>query len=142
LDAVDVSADIKTDSGTSNITVADSEGRVVSLTTTVGLPFGSRIITGHGFVLNDTMDDFSVAGRPNKFGYEPSAFNLGKSACESRLTAVQGRKRPLSSICPYIVTDQQGRPMLAGGAAGGSTIISANCQIARNVIDYGMSASE
>jgi len=74
----DASADITTDSGTSNITVADSEGRIISLTTTVGLPFGSRIITEHGFVLNDTMDDFSVSGRPNKFGYEPSVFNYGE----------------------------------------------------------------
>jgi gamma-glutamyltranspeptidase/glutathione hydrolase len=32
-----------------------------------------------GFVLNDTMDDFSIEGRPNGFGYEPSPTNLGAS---------------------------------------------------------------
>ena len=83
------SAEIQTDSGTSNMTVADSEGWVVSLTTTVGLPFGSRIITKHGFVLNDSMDDFSVAGRPNKFGYEPSAFNFSEHDALPRLLILQ-----------------------------------------------------
>jgi len=102
---------------------------VISITTTVGLPFGSRIITEHGIVLNDSMDDFSVQGRPNNFGYEPSVANY-----------VAGGKRPLSSSCPFIITDKDGYPILAGGAAGGSTIISANAQLARNVLDYGMSA--
>lgn len=71
----DIRADIRDDHGTSNITVADSEGLVISITTTVGLPFGSRVITEHGIVLNDSMDDFSVADRPNHFGYEPSPAN-------------------------------------------------------------------
>jgi len=75
-----------------------------------------------GLVLNDTMDDFSIEGRPNGFGYEPSPTNL-----------VKGRKRPLSSSCPYIV-EKDGRPILIGGAAGGSAIITANIQVARNVL--------
>lgn len=49
------------------------------------------------------------------------------------MTVMPG-KRPLSSSCPYIVEDSQGRVVLAGGSAGGSTIISANVQVARNVL--------
>ncbi|KAK4684485.1 hypothetical protein P7C73_g5688, partial [Tremellales sp. Uapishka_1] len=141
--------EIKNDNGTSNITVADSSGLVISVTTTVGLIFGSTIIVPkHGIVLNDSMDDFSVHGRPNGTGYEPSPANY-----------IVGGKRPLSSSCPYIVEDASGNVVLAGGAAGGSTIISANTQVVRNVLvrlvissgiavlmgehqDYGMSATE
>ena len=47
--------------------------------------------------------------------------------------AVEGRKRPLSSSCPYIV-EKDGRPILIGGAAGGSAIITSNLQVARNVL--------
>ncbi|KAI9638894.1 nucleophile aminohydrolase [Dioszegia hungarica] len=126
------STEIKYDSGTSNITTADSSGLVISLTTTVGWNWGSKImVPGYGFVLNNSMDDFSVQGRPNGFGYEPTPANY-----------VQGGKKPLSSSCPYIVEDSTGCVVLSGGAAGGSTIISSNIQVARNVLDFGMSAAE
>ncbi len=48
--------------------------------------------------------------------------------------SVKGGKRPLSSSCPYIVENEKGEVVLAGGAAGGSTIISANVQVVRNVL--------
>ncbi|KAK8865895.1 gamma-glutamyltransferase [Kwoniella newhampshirensis] len=124
--------EIVNDHGTSNITVADSEGLVISITTTVGLNWGSHImVPGFGMVLNDSMDDFSVEGRPNGTGYEPQVANY-----------VYGGKRPLSSSCPYIVVDSTGKVVLSGGAAGGSTIISCNVQVARNILDYDMSAAE
>jgi len=37
------------------------------------------MVPGYGFVLNDTMDDFSVDGRANGTGYEPQKANLGGS---------------------------------------------------------------
>ncbi|KAL7425269.1 hypothetical protein Q5752_000957 [Cryptotrichosporon argae] len=123
---------IKNDAGTSNVTAADETGLVISITTTIGLNFGSRImVPGYGFVLNDSMDDFSVEGVANGTGYEPSRANF-----------VEPGKRPLSSSCPYIVEGADGRPVLAGGSAGGSTIISANTQVARLVLDYGFTAAE
>lgn len=79
--------EIKTDNGTSNITVADSEGLVITITTTVGMSFGSRVITEHGIVLNDTMDDFSVQGRANYTGYEPSVANYS-TFCELRQAVI------------------------------------------------------
>ncbi|WVQ85542.1 gamma-glutamyltransferase [Cryptococcus sp. DSM 104549] len=125
--------EIVNDHGTSNITVADSEGFVISITTTVGLNWGSHImVPGYGIVLNCSMDDFSVEGRPNGTGYEPQVSNF-----------IFGGKRPLSSSCPYIVTNTAtGSVVASGGAAGGSTIISANTQVALALLDYNMSASE
>ena len=74
------------DAGTSNITVADEEGLVISITTTVGLNWGSHImVPGYGFVLNDSMDDFSVEGQRNHTGYEPSKANFGtQRLCKAR----------------------------------------------------------
>ncbi|KAL0252796.1 gamma-glutamyltransferase [Cryptococcus tetragattii IND107] len=120
------------DNGTSNITATDSSGLTISITTTVGLHWGSRImVPGYGFVLNGSMDDFSVEGRPNGFGYEPQVTNY-----------VAGGKRPLSSSCPYIITNSTGKTVASGGAAGGSTIISSNAQVALFVLAYGFSASQ
>ena len=47
--------------GTSHVVVADREGNVVSLTTTVNEAFGSRVVAGDtGILLNDELDDFSA----------------------------------------------------------------------------------
>ena len=74
--------EIVNDAGTSNITVVDKDGMVVSITTTVGLNWGSHImVPGYGFILNDSMDDFSVEGRSNATGYVPQKANFGASSC-------------------------------------------------------------
>lgn len=111
----------------------------MTLTTTIGQIWASRIIVpGYNIVLNDSLDDFSIPGRPNGFGYAPSPANY-----------VQAGKRPQSSSCPYILERASpdtlspdaaagGPELLAGGAAGGSTIISCNVQVIRNMVDYGM----
>ncbi len=59
-----------------------------------------------------------------------------------RSSSVAGGKRPLSSQSPYIIEDSQTGMIFAGGCAGGSRIISANTQIARNCLDYDMSPFE
>lgn len=59
-----------------------------------------------------------------------------QSRCNAQLMPVEGGKRPLSSSCPYII-EKDGQVALAGGSAGGSTIISANIQVARNVLVHG-----
>jgi gamma-glutamyltranspeptidase / glutathione hydrolase len=116
------------DHGTSHLCVADGEGNVVALTTTVNLLFGSRVVDPvSGVVLNDEMDDFSAQpGAPNAFGL------IGAFA-----NAVAPGKRPLSSMTPTIVT-KDGEPILCVGAAGGPTIVSATVQTIVNVIDFGL----
>jgi len=66
------------DNGTSHISAADENGVVCSITTTIGQIFASRImVPGTGVMLNDSMDDFSVEGKSNHFGYAPSVANYG-----------------------------------------------------------------
>ncbi len=132
--------------GTSHIAVADSSGLTVTSTTTVNLLFGARIVTPDtGIILygalanpilrtranmstrNDEMDDFSIPGRKNAFGFEPSPANF-----------IAPGKRPLSSCTPIIVEHANGTVFLATGAAGGSRIISATAQTAYRVIEMGM----
>jgi len=119
------------DHGTSHLCVADGEGNVVALTTTVNLLFGSRVVDAtSGVVLNDEMDDFSAQpGAPNAFGL------IGAFA-----NAVAPGKRPLSSMTPTIVT-KDGTPILCVGGAGGPTIVSATVQTIVNMVDFGMNVS-
>lgn len=117
------------DAGTQHISVIDGEGRAVVLTTTINTSFGSGLVApGVGIVLNNEMDDFAAApGVPNAYGL------IGGEA-----NAIAPGKRPLSSMSPTLVLDAEGRVVLAVGASGGSTIISAVLQAVLNVVDFGM----
>jgi gamma-glutamyltranspeptidase / glutathione hydrolase len=113
---------------TTHTSVVDGEGNAVSVTTTLNLNYGSKVIVkGAGFLLNDEMDDFSAKpGVPNYFGL------IGAEA-----NAIQPGKRMLSSMTPTIV-EKDGKLFLVLGAPGGSTIITAVLQTILNVTDYGM----
>jgi gamma-glutamyltranspeptidase/glutathione hydrolase len=99
---------------TTHWSVADAEGNWVACTATINTSYGSKVvIPGTGVVLNNEMDDFSVQpGVPNAFGLVGAEAN-----------AVAPGKRPLSSMSPTIVL-QDGKPIIAIGAAGGPKIIS------------------
>ena len=114
------------DHGTAAMIAADSEGNVVVLTTTINTSFGSKLMEPRtGIILNDEMDDFSVAtGVPNAFRLEGASAN-----------SIAPGKRPLSSISPTIVV-KGGKPVLAVGGSGGPTIITGVLQVALDVIDF------
>ncbi|KAI5928222.1 gamma-glutamyltranspeptidase [Camillea tinctor] len=115
--------------GTSHIVAADASGMAVSSTTTVNLLFGSLILVPEtGVVLNDEMNDFSIPGVRNEFGYAPSAANF-----------VRAGKRPLSSITPVVVEKPDGSLYAVVGAAGGSFIISSTTQVVWRLLELGMS---
>src|SRR3569833_248989 len=104
--------------GTSHVVAADRSGMAVSLTTTVNLLFGSQLMVPEtGVIMNDEMNDFSIPGSSNAFGYVPSPANY-----------VRPGKRPLSSISPTIVETADGRLYFVIGSAGGSRIITATIQ--------------
>lgn len=116
---------------TTHLSVTDSAGNAVALTQTVNLLFGSGI-TAAGIVLNNEMDDFSVA--PN----QPNAFGLVDT---TGVNAVAPGKRPLSSMTPTLLLEA-GRPYLVTGSPGGPRIISSVLQTIVNVVDYGMDISQ
>jgi gamma-glutamyltranspeptidase/glutathione hydrolase len=116
------------DHGTSHLCVADGEGNVASLTTTINLPFGARL-SAAGMVLNDEMDDFvAQPGVPNAFGLVGGEAN-----------AIAPGKRPLSSMTPTVLTDESGALLCAGGS-GGPLIVSETAQTVINVVDFAMNA--
>ncbi len=98
---------------TTHISVLDKEGNAVSSTQSVNGSFGAKVLVpGTGLILNNTMDDFSVApGVPNLYGLVGAASNaIGKG------------KTPLSSMSPSIVLDEKGNSLIVIGAPGGSQI--------------------
>ncbi|UJL48332.1 gamma-glutamyltransferase [Virgibacillus sp. NKC19-16] len=108
----------KTDGETTHFTVADSEGNLVSYTTTIEQVFGSGImVPDYGIMLNNELTDFdAVPGGANE---------------------VQPNKRPLSSMTPTIVLED-GEPFMTVGSPGGTTIITSVLQTIVNVIGYDM----
>ncbi len=116
------------DGGTSHISVVDSAGNAVSLTTSINTAFGAKLgVAGRGIVLNNTMDDFSAQpGEPNVYGLVGTEAN-----------AIAPLKRPLSSMSPTIVLEN-GAVRAVAGASGGPLIISATLQTLLNVLEFGM----
>ncbi|KAL1998429.1 hypothetical protein VTN02DRAFT_6193 [Thermoascus thermophilus] len=118
--------------GTSHVVAADHTGLAISLTTTINLLFGSRLMVPEtGIIMNNEMNDFSIPGSSNAFGYIPSPANY-----------IRPGKRPLSSISPCIVTHPNGTLFFVVGAAGGSRIITATVQNIIHAVDGGLSAAE
>jgi gamma-glutamyltranspeptidase/glutathione hydrolase len=119
------------DHGTSNLLVADKDGNVVALTTTINTVFGAKMsVPALGLILNDEMDDFAVApGVPNAYHLEGELANQ-----------VRPGKRPLSSMTPMIVT-KNGAPVMTTGGSGGPTIISGVLQVALNILTFHLDAA-
>ncbi len=107
---------------TSHLTIADRQGNVVSMTTSVEYAFGAHIMAG-GFILNNQLTDFSF--RPTRAG-KPVA------------NAVAGGKRPRSSMAPTLVFDASGRLFAALGSPGSSRIIVYVAQTLVALLDWNM----
>jgi len=89
-------------------------------------------VPGTGILLNDEMDDFSIA--PNR----PNAFGLVDTRGAN---AVAPGKRPLSSMTPTIVL-RGGKPFMVTGSPGGPRIITTTLLTLLNVVDWGMNVQE
>ena len=117
---------------TTQYSIMDKFGNIVSNTTTLNFSFGSGIVaSGTGILLNDEMDNFAAKpGVPNAYGL------LGGEA-----NAIQPTKRPLSSMSPMILL-KDGKPFMAVGSPGGPRLINAILHVIINVIDHGMNIAE
>ena len=117
--------------GTTQITVVDAQGNVVSMTSSIESSMGSFRMT-HGFLLNNELTDFSVLPRD---AHGPIA------------NRVQGGKRPRSSMAPTLVFRKKpdgsmGDFMLATGSPGGAAIIQYVSKTLVGALDWGLSAQQ
>lgn len=117
---------------TTHISIIDSKGNAVSVTTTLNDWFGSRVVVaGSGFFLNNEMDDFSMKpGVPNAYGV------LGGVGNE-----IQPGKTMLSSMTPTIL-EKDDKLFMVIGSPGGPRIITAVFQAIINVTEYEMGMQE
>jgi len=117
---------------TTHFSVMDSLGNAVSNTYTLNFSYGSgMMIPGTGMLINNEMDDFSSKpGTPNGYGL------LGSEA-----NAIEGNKRPLSSMTPTIIF-KNNEPYMVFGSPGGSRIITTVLQVALNVMDHDMNIAQ
>ncbi len=117
--------------GTTQITVVDARGNVVSMTSSIESSMGSFRMT-HGFLLNNELTDFSVLPRD---AHGPIA------------NRVQGGKRPRSSMAPTLVfrkkpDGSRGDFVLATGSPGGAAIIQYVTKTLVGALDWGLSAQQ
>ena len=117
---------------TTHFSVMDTYGNAVSNTYTLNFSYGSgKMIPGTGMLINNEMDDFSSKpGTPNGYGL------LGSEA-----NAIEGNKRPLSSMTPTIIFKDE-KPFAVFGSPGGSRIITTVLQVALNIMDHDMNIAQ
>ena len=109
-------ASISREQSTTHLTVADRKGTAVSYTFTIESTGGNGIVVpGYGFLLNNELTDFNFDSttHPNR---------------------AEGGKRPRSSMAPTII-EKGGKPWMAIGSPGGSTIPGTVLQTLVNRID-------
>ncbi|GAB2784780.1 gamma-glutamyltransferase [Rhabdobacter roseus] len=110
------------DGDTIYLTVADSEGNVVSLIQSNYRGFGSGMVPdGLGFMLQNRGEMYSLNEGENNT-YAP-------------------HKRPFHTIIPAFVT-KDGKPFMSYGVMGGSFQPLGHAQILMNIVDYGMNPQE
>jgi gamma-glutamyltranspeptidase/glutathione hydrolase len=113
------SYDAVTSGHTTQISIADKQGNLVSLTQTMGTFFGSGV-TANGVLCNNGVNNFAMTVKRNRI--EPG-------------------KQPRSSISPSVVL-KDGRPFLVLGSPGANRIISTVLTLVVNLVDYGMTAEQ
>ncbi|MEO0469632.1 MAG: gamma-glutamyltransferase [Bacteroidota bacterium] len=105
---------------TTHISVIDTKGNAVSVTTTLGGASG-QTIPGTGIVTNNMLGETDLhPGGP--YGWEPN-------------------QRVRSMMSPSVVL-RDGKPAMVTGSGGSSRIRSAILQVLSNLIDQGMSVEE
>ncbi|MFC7474762.1 gamma-glutamyltransferase [Dankookia sp. GCM10030260] len=110
------------ENGTSHLSIIDTAGNVLAMTSTIEDVFGARMMV-RGMLLNNELTDFSflpeIDGRPVANRVAPG-------------------KRPRSSMSPTIVFGADGLPAAVLGSAGGVRIIGHVAQTLVAMLDWGM----
>jgi gamma-glutamyltranspeptidase/glutathione hydrolase len=118
---------------TTHLSVLDSDGNAVALTTTLNTTFGSGIYLAEaGFLLNNEMDDFVL---------RPGVANANGLAGELA-NGIEPGKRPLSSMTPTVVRDGGKVVRMVLGSPGGPRIVTAVLQVILRTEVYGETLEE
>ncbi|MEY3252529.1 MAG: gamma-glutamyltransferase [Pseudomonadota bacterium] len=121
------------ENGTTQITVVDGRGNVVSMTTTIESGFGAFHMTRGGFLLNNQLTDFSA-----------SPVDATGAPIANRVAA---GKRPRSSMAPTLLfrtaaDGTRGEFRMATGSPGGATIIQFVTKTIVGFVDWGLDAQQ
>ena len=111
---------------TSHLSVVDSKGNAVSMTTSIENAFGSGLLV-NGYLLNNQLTDFSLQAKVD--GYWVA-------------NRVEANKRPRSSMAPMMVFGKDGKLLYITGSPGGSRIINYVAQNLVAVLDWKMDAQQ
>mgnify|MGYP000276408623 FL=1 len=111
---------------TSHISIVDSEGNAISMTSSIEMAFGSTLMV-RGFLLNNQLTDFSFSKEIN-----------GKPVANR----VEANKRPRSSMAPTMVFNENHRLMMVIGSPGGSRIINYVAKTVIGVLDWGLNIQQ
>jgi len=131
---------------TTHFSVVDKWGNMVSYTNTIESSHGAGMFAGYypagcseiscfknfGFLLNNELTDFNFTPtfNPDPLSYNPGANDVAPD------------KRPRSSMVPTMIFDRSGKPIIAYGSPGGSTIINSVLNVTLNLIDHGMTIQD
>jgi gamma-glutamyltranspeptidase / glutathione hydrolase len=129
---------------TTHFSVGDRWGNLVSYTNTIESGYGAGMFAGYypagcaevacfksfGFLLNNELTDFNFTPSTNPFTNAPATNDVAAG------------KRPRSSMAPTMIFDRKGRPLVAYGSPGGSTIINSVFNTTLNLIDHGMTIQQ
>jgi gamma-glutamyltranspeptidase/glutathione hydrolase len=121
--------------GTSHISIIDSYGNSLAMTTTIEDAWGSRQMVNRGkglsggFLLNNELTDFSFA--PTDSEGKPIA------------NRIQPGKRPRSSMSPTLIFDKATGQIVASiGSPGGALIIHYTAKTIYGMLNWGMNAQD
>lgn len=105
---------------TTHISIVDSYGNAVSMTSTIEMGFGSAVMVG-GFLLNNQLTDFSLQPQTSE----------GLAA-----NRVEPGKRPRSSMTPVMSFNEKGELEYVVGSPGGPRIINYVAKVLVGLIDF------
>jgi len=118
---------------TTHYSVIDQNGNVVSNTYTLGYSFGSGVtIPGTGILLDNQMNNF--------------AYQYGNPEIIDRSASIGNRlepgKRPMSTMTPVIIFDENNELKLITGSPGGALIPAAVLRVITGIIDFNLNLGE
>ncbi len=118
---------------TTHYSIMDEFGNAVAVTYTLGYSFGSGVtIPGTGILTNNQMNNFA-----HSYGLVDSYYRSSSPA-----NKLEPLKRPMSTMSPVMVFNNNFELELITGSPGGSQIPGSILQVLINNIDFGLDIGE